>query len=165
MSTFFRTSVRLEGTGAPAATSPGDDLSPDPDTIVMEVGKLARLADGSATVQMGNLVVLGTAVQKKMEAFYSGRTPLTVDYRERALAVGKIAHTPTRREAMFTDTELRTSGVVHRALAPALKKSLVHDTQVLLTLLASDCEHDHVTTCINAASVALRISGASGRCG
>jgi len=39
--------------------------------------------------QMGNLVVLGTAVQKKIEAFYSGRTPLKVDYRERAVATGK----------------------------------------------------------------------------
>ena len=109
MSTFFRTSVRLEGTGVPNQSAPATtvDLSPDPDAIVMECGKLARLADGAATVQMGNLVVLGTAVQKKMEAFYSGRTPLKVDYRERALAVGRIAQTPTRREAMFTDTELR----------------------------------------------------------
>lgn len=109
MSTFFRTSVRLEGASPPVnpASSSTVDLTPDPDTIVMECGKLARLANGAATVQMGNLVVLGTAVQKKLEAFYSGRTPLKVDYRERALAVGRIAHTPTRREAMFTDTELR----------------------------------------------------------
>jgi hypothetical protein len=47
-------------------------------TIVMECGRLASFADGSVTVQMGNLVVLGTAVQKKTEAFYSGRTPLKV---------------------------------------------------------------------------------------
>jgi hypothetical protein len=55
--------------------------------------------------QMGNLVVLGTAVQKKIEAFYSGLTPLKVDYRERAVATGKKKRKKCIREKLKRFTE------------------------------------------------------------
>jgi hypothetical protein len=85
--------------------------------MTMETGRFASLADGSATVRMDEgLVVLATAVHNKMEAFYHGRRPLTVDYRERAIAVGRIPNTQTRREGGFSDAELRIAALVHRAL-------------------------------------------------
>ena len=85
--------------------------------IILEAGRYASLADGSATVRVGEgLVVLATAVHNKTEAFYHGRRPLTVDYRERAIAVGRIPNTQTRREGGFSDAELRISALVHRAL-------------------------------------------------
>ncbi len=85
--------------------------------VVLESGRFAWLADGSATVRVGDgLLVLATAVHNKMEAFYHGRRPLTVDYRERAIAVGRIPTTHNRREGAFSDAELRIATLVQRAL-------------------------------------------------
>ncbi|EKX33328.1 hypothetical protein GUITHDRAFT_120492 [Guillardia theta CCMP2712] len=128
-------------------------------SLVLESGNLARLADGSAFVQMGNLSILGTAMRRRMEAFYSRRKPLLVDYRERSVAVGKIPITQKRRELGFSDVELKTSSIVQRALTPLMNQENQFDVQVLLTLLSSDRNLDVETSCINAASLALGVAG------
>ena len=102
----------------------------DKNEVIFEIGRMAHNADGAAVVRVGNLAVLGTAVHKRIEAFYKGRMPLTVDYRERAVAAGKMAGSLSRRETNFTDVELRTAGLCHRALASALDTRATHDTQV-----------------------------------
>eukprot|EP00960_Hanusia_phi_P047491 758426-Hanusia_phi.AAC.1 len=128
-------------------------------SLVFESGHLARLADGSAFVQIGNLSILGTAMRRRIEAFYSRRRPLLVDYRERSVAVGKIPSTHSRREQGFSDVELKTSNMVQRALLPLMSEENQYDVQVLLTLLSSDGLLDVDTTCINAASLALGVAG------
>ncbi len=70
-------------------------------------------------------------VQRRIEAFYGGRKPLTVDFRERAIALGKVAGTMTKRETAFSDNELKTANLTHKALACALSPTTAVDTQVL----------------------------------
>ena len=129
-----------------------------PSPIVIETGKLAKLADGAVTVRSGDSIVLVTAVSatkiKEGQDFF----PLTVDYREKAAAVGKFPGGYFKREGRPTEKEILTSRMTDRPLRPLFPKGYLYDTQVIAVLLSADGEIDPDILAINGASAALVVS-------
>jgi len=126
--------------------------------ITIETGKLAKLADGAVTVRSGDTIVLVTAVSatrvKEGQDFF----PLTVDYREKAAAVGKFPGGYFRREGRPTEKEILTARMTDRPLRPLFPKGYLYDTQIISVLLSADGENDPDMLAINGASAALAVS-------
>ena len=107
-------------------------------TITVETGKLAKQADGSVVVKMGNTMLLATAVSAPEAKPGVDFMPLTVDYREMFASTGRIPGSFFRREAKLTDAEVLSSRLVDRALRPLFPEDYHADTQVLVYLISSD---------------------------
>jgi polyribonucleotide nucleotidyltransferase len=126
--------------------------------ISIETGKIARLADGAVIVTCGDTTVLVSAVSattiKEGQDFF----PLTVDYREKAAAVGKFPGGYFKREGRPTEKETLTSRMIDRPLRPLFPKGYFYDTQVISILLSADGQNDPDILAINGASAALSVS-------
>ncbi|NXW89499.1 PNPT1 nucleotidyltransferase, partial [Alopecoenas beccarii] len=120
-------------------------------------GKLAKFADGSAVVQLGDTAVMVTAVSKTKPSA-SQFMPLVVDYRQKAAAAGRIPTNYLRRELGATDREILTSRVIDRSIRPLFPAGYFYDTQILCNLLAVDGVNDPDVLAINGASAALALS-------
>uniref|UniRef100_H2SLB6 polyribonucleotide nucleotidyltransferase n=1 Tax=Takifugu rubripes TaxID=31033 RepID=H2SLB6_TAKRU len=120
-------------------------------------GRLARFADGSAVVQLGETSVMVTAVSKTKPSS-SQFMPLVVDYRQKAAAAGRIPTNYLRRELGTTDNEILTSRLIDRSIRPLFPPGYFYDTQVICNLLAVDGVNDPDVLAINAASAALALS-------
>lgn len=127
-------------------------------TLHLETGEYARLADGAAVATFGNTSVLVTAVSKNRGGPSPGFMPLTVDYRQKYAAAGRIPSNYLRRELAPTDKEILTSRIIDRSVRPLFPEGYFGDTQVSCQLLAVDGLHDPDVSCINAASAALAVS-------
>jgi polyribonucleotide nucleotidyltransferase len=129
-----------------------------PSDLTIETGKLAKLADGSVTVRSGETIILVAAVSatsvKEGQDFF----PLTVDYREKAAAVGKFPGGYFKREGRPSEKETLTSRMTDRPLRPLFPKGYFYDTQVISVLLSADGENDPDILSINGASAALCVS-------
>lgn len=121
-------------------------------------GKLARMADGSCIGQSGGTSVMVTAVCKKKAAPAASFMPLTVDYRQKAAAAGRIPTNFLRRELGPTEKEILTGRMIDRSLRPLFPAGFLCETQIICNLLAVDGNHDPDVLCINAASAALTMS-------
>src|SRR5947207_13017449 len=88
--------------------------------ISIETGKIARLADGAVVVTCGDTMVLASAVSAPIIKEWQDYFPLTVDYREKAAAVGKFPGGYFKREGLPTGTEALTSGMIARRRRPRL---------------------------------------------
>ena len=126
--------------------------------IILETGKLAKLADGAVTVRYGETLVIVTAVSSTAVKEGQDFFPLTVEYRERAAAVGKIPGGYLRREGRPSEKEILTCRMTDRPLRPLFPKGYFFDTQVITTLLSADGENDPDILSINGASAALMVS-------
>jgi polyribonucleotide nucleotidyltransferase len=126
--------------------------------ISIETGKLARLADGAVTVRSGDTIVIVTAVSATKVKAGQDFFPLTVDYREKAAAVGKIPGGYFKREGRPSEKEILTARMTDRPLRPLFPKGYFYDTQIIATVLSADGEHDPDILTINGASAALMIS-------
>jgi polyribonucleotide nucleotidyltransferase len=128
------------------------------ESIIIETGKLAKLADGAVTVRYGDTLIIVTAVSatkiKEGQDFF----PLTVEYRERAAAVGKIPGGYFKREGRPSEKEILTCRMTDRPLRPLFPKGYLYDTQIITTLLSADGENDPDILSINGASAALMVS-------
>jgi len=126
--------------------------------ISIETGKIARLADGAVIVTCGDTTVLVSAVSalaiKEGQDFF----PLTVDYREKAAAVGKFPGGYFKREGRPTEEETLTSRMIDRPLRPLFPKGYFYDTQIISILLSADGQNDPDILAMNGASAALSIS-------
>ena len=126
--------------------------------ISIESGKMARLADGAVIVSCGDTTVLVSAVSataiKEGQDFF----PLTVDYREKAAAVGKFPGGYFKREGRPSDKETLTSRMIDRPLRPLFPKGYFYDTQIISILLSADGQNDPDILAINGASAALSVS-------
>uniref|UniRef100_A0A8C7UQG1 polyribonucleotide nucleotidyltransferase n=1 Tax=Oncorhynchus mykiss TaxID=8022 RepID=A0A8C7UQG1_ONCMY len=125
--------------------------------LEISTGKLARFADGSAVVQLGDTTVMVTAVSKTKPS-PSHFMPLVVDYRQKAAAAGRIPTNHLRRELGTTENEILTSRLIDRAIRPLFPAGYFYDTQVLCNLLAVDGVNDPDVLAINGASAALTLS-------
>ncbi|XP_062911135.1 polyribonucleotide nucleotidyltransferase 1, mitochondrial [Mobula hypostoma] len=125
--------------------------------LEISTGKLARFADGSAMVQLGDTSVMVTAVSKTKPTS-SQFMPLVVDYRQKAAAAGRIPTTYLRKELGYTDNEILTSRVIDRSIRPLFPSGYFYDTQVICNLLAVDGINDPDVLAINGASAALALS-------
>lgn len=126
--------------------------------MIIETGKMARLADGAVTVRCGDTVVLVTAVSatkvKEGQSFF----PLSVEYKEKAAAAGMFPGGYFKREGRPTEKEILTCRMTDRPLRPLFPKGYLYDTQIIALLLSADGENDSDILSINGASAALCIS-------
>ncbi len=113
---------------------------PDGREIQLETGRLARQADGSALLRMGNTMILCTVVSAKKAKEDQPFFPLSVDYQEKFAAAGRIPGNFFRREARLNDYEVLTSRLVDRAIRPLFPDNYMNETQVVISLLSADDE-------------------------
>ncbi|CAG9128227.1 unnamed protein product [Plutella xylostella] len=125
--------------------------------LKLSTGRYARFADGSSIATLGNTSVLSTVVSKA-KAGPSSFLPLTVDYRQKAAAAGRIPTNFLRRELGPTEKEILTSRLIDRSLRPLFPKNYNYETQIVCTMLAVDSVNSPETVAINAASTALALS-------
>ena len=124
----------------------------------LQTGRVARQAGGSVWVQMGGTVVLVAASADKNPTPKRGFVPLTVDYRARTYAAGKIPGGFFKREGRPTETEVLSSRLIDRPIRSFLPENFHYEMQILCTVLSSDQEHDADVLALCGASAALQLS-------
>ena len=127
-------------------------------TLILETGHLAKQADGSCTIRLGDTVVLATACMDDRGGVERDFLPLTVDYREYTAAAGKIPGGFFKREGRPTEKETITSRLIDRPLRPLFPEGYYAETQIIGFCLSADGENDPDILAINGASTALVLS-------
>ena len=127
-------------------------------TLWMETGKIARQADGAVMIGFGETVVLACAVGDKSATADRGFFPLTVDYRERAYAAGRIPGGFFKREGRMGETETLVARMIDRPLRPNFAAGYRSETAVSLAILSSDGENNSDVLGLTGAAAALLIS-------
>jgi len=127
--------------------------------LLFEVGKMAKQADGAVWVQYGETVLLVAAVTAREAGSDRGFLPLTVDYREKAYAGGKIPGGFFKREGRPTEKEILSARMTDRPIRPLFPKGMRNETQVAVNVISADGQNDADILAINGASVALCIGG------
>jgi polyribonucleotide nucleotidyltransferase len=126
--------------------------------LILEVGEVANQANGAVLVWYGETVVLVTAVAAPEMREGIDFVPLTVDYREKAYAAGKIPGGFFKREGRPSEREILTSRLIDRPIRPLFPKGFRQETQVIALVLSADTENDPDILAMIGASVALTIS-------
>jgi polyribonucleotide nucleotidyltransferase len=126
--------------------------------LSIEVGKVAKQADGAALVRYGETVVLVTAVAAQELKTDTDFFPLTVDYQEKTFAAGKIPGGFFKREGRPSEKEILTCRLIDRSIRPLFSEGLRCETQVIATVLSADRENDPDVVAMLGASVALQVS-------
>ena len=126
-------------------------------TISLETGKLAKQADGSVVVKMGNCMLLATAVSAR-QASPVDFLPLTVDYREKFAAAGRFPGGFFKREARPSNEEILTMRLVDRVLRPLFPEDYHAETQIMIQLMSHDENVMPDALAGLAASTALQLS-------
>ena len=106
--------------------------------IEISTGKLAKQADGSVVVKMGDTMLLATVVSASEAKAGVDFLPLSVDYQEKYASTGRIPGGFLRREARLSDYEVLISRLVDRALRPLFPEDYHADTQVMISLISAD---------------------------
>src|SRR3954463_14523378 len=126
--------------------------------IQIETGRLAKLADGAVTVQLGETIVLVAAVAATKAKAGQDFFPLTVDSREKAAAAGKFPGGYFKREGRPTEKEILTSRLTDRPIRPLFPKGWFNEVQVQTIVLSADGQNDPDMLSILGASAALMVS-------
>ena len=126
--------------------------------ITIETGKLAKQADGSVVVRCGGTMLLATVVANKEANPGVDFLPLTVDYREKFYAGGRIPGNFFRREAKPSDDEVLTMRLVDRVLRPLFPEDFHAEVQVMISLISYDKEVMPEALAGLAASAAIAIT-------
>ena len=111
---------------------------PDGRTITIETGKLAKQADGSCTLRMGNTVLLATVCAAKDAVPGTDFMPLQVEYREQYAAAGRFPGGFNKREGKANDDEILTCRLVDRALRPLFPSDFHAEVYVNVILFSAD---------------------------
>jgi polyribonucleotide nucleotidyltransferase len=128
-------------------------------TLSIETGKIARQAHGSVVVRYGETIILVTAVSSDDVREGIDFVPLTVEYKEKGYAAGRIPGNYFRREVgRPTEKETLTSRIIDRPIRPLFPKNYRHETQVIATVLSVDNENDPDILAVTGASAALEMS-------
>src|SRR5690606_22126330 len=125
--------------------------------LSIEAGKMARQADGSCVVQFGETMVLCTAVAQDKPT-HLPFFPLTVEYREKTYAAGKIPGGYIKREGRPSDKEILSARLIDRPLRPLFPEGFLHETQIFAYVVSADQENDADVIALTGASVALNLS-------
>ncbi|HTB65398.1 MAG TPA: polyribonucleotide nucleotidyltransferase [Steroidobacteraceae bacterium] len=128
-------------------------------TVTIETGELARQADASVKVSMGDTVVLVTCVAKTTPVPGRDFFPLTVNYIEKTYAAGKIPGGFFKREGRPSEKETLTSRLIDRPLRPLFPDGFYNDVQVVATVLSLDPGIDPDIPSLIGASAAVTLSG------
>ena len=127
-------------------------------TLTIETGEIAKQANGSAVVRYGDTMVFAAATAAPEERGGMDFFPLTVDYREKTYAAGKIPGGFIKREGRPSEKETLTSRIIDRPIRPLFADGYGKETQVLCMVLSVDQQNDPDIVAVIAASAALTIS-------
>ena len=127
-------------------------------TLTIETGKLAKQADGAVQVTYGDSTVLVTVCVKKESDTEKDFLPLTVEYREKYYAIGKIPGNFFRREGRPSTKEIICARQIDRPLRPLFPKGFTNEVQIIATVLSSDRENDQDVLGVIGASAACALS-------
>ncbi len=130
-----------------------------PHTVTIDTGEVARQAEGSVRVSMGDTVVLVTACAAQKANPGRDFFPLTVNYVEKTYAAGRIPGGFFKREGRPTEKETLTSRLIDRPIRPLFPDGFFNDVQVVATVLSLDPEIDADIPALLGASAALTLSG------
>src|SRR6266545_2306464 len=130
-------------------------------SLSIETGKVARQADGAVVVRCGGTTVLSTVVAAKspMESRDRDFLPLTVEYRERAYAGGRIPGGFFKREGRPDEKETLTCRLIDRPLRPLFPKGFRNELQIINLVISADDENDPDVLAMVGSSVAVALSG------
>src|SRR2546425_4371589 len=130
-------------------------------SLSIETGKVAKQADGAVVVRCGGTVVLSTVVAAKspIEGRDRDFLPLTVEYRERAYAGGRIPGGFFKREGRPDEKETLTCRLIDRPLRPLFPKAFRNELQVINLVVSADDENDPDVLAMIGSSAALCLSG------
>ncbi|RMD99826.1 MAG: polyribonucleotide nucleotidyltransferase, partial [Calditrichaeota bacterium] len=123
----------------------------------IEYGRVAKQASGAVLVRFGDTIILATAVGSE-ETSTQDFFPLSVDYREKAYAAGKIPGGFFKREGRPSENEILSSRLIDRSLRPLFPDGYKNEVQVMVTVLSADKENDPDVLGITGASAAIMIS-------
>ena len=127
--------------------------------VSFETGRLAGLAGGAVLAQLGDTTVLVTATGAKSPRPGADFFPLTVDIEERMYAAGKIPGSFFRREGRAPESAILTCRLIDRPLRPMFPDGYRNEVHIVGTILGADMENPYDVLALNAASVALKLSG------
>src|SRR6266446_5235799 len=127
--------------------------------ISIETGKVAKQADGAVVVRCGGTIVLSTVVATKAPMEGRDFLPLTVEYRERAYAGGKIPGGFFKREGRPDEKETLTCRLIDRPVRPLFPKGFRNEIQVINLVISADDENDPDVLAMVGSSAALCLSG------
>ena len=127
-------------------------------TLTIETGRMAKQASGSVLVTYGETVVLVASTANQGIEPSRGFFPLTIDYREKFYASGKIPGGFFKREARPSEKEIIGCRLTDRPLRPLFPKGFYNETQVFITVLSFDGENNGDILGTIGASASLAIS-------
>ncbi len=127
-------------------------------TISLETGRIARQAHGAIVAQMGETMVLVTAVTAAPRFDDIDYFPLSVDYREKYSAAGKFPGGFMKREGRPTTKEILTARMIDRPIRPLFPDGYFEEVQIMAQVISADKENDPDVLSMIAASAALSIS-------
>jgi polyribonucleotide nucleotidyltransferase len=128
-------------------------------SLTIETGKVAKQADGSVVVRCGGTVVLSTAVASRTAMEGRDFLPLTVEYRERAYAGGRIPGGFFKREGRPDEKETLTCRLIDRPLRPLFPKGFRNEIQIINLVISADNENDPDVLAMIGSSCAMALSG------
>ena len=127
-------------------------------TISIETGRLAKQADGSVVVRMGDAMLLATVVSSKNAKEGVDFLPMSVDYQEKFASMGKFPGGFFKREARLSDYEILISRLIDRALRPLFPDDYHSEIQVMVSMISGDKNITPDALACLAASAAITIS-------
>ena len=125
--------------------------------LVIETGRMAKQASGSALVQYGDTMVLAAVTVSDKESpldFF----PLLVEYRDKAYAAGKIPGGFIKREGRPSDPEILKARIIDRSIRPLFPEGFKNEVQVFIYVISADQENDADVIALLAASYAINAS-------
>src|SRR5215210_5056505 len=125
--------------------------------LVIETGRMAKQAAGSAVVQFGETMVLAAVTVSDTESplpFF----PLLVEYKDKAYAAGKIPGGFIKREGRPSDPEILKARIIDRSIRPLFPEGFKNEIQVFIYVVSADQENDADMLALLAASFALSVS-------
>src|SRR5215216_6898065 len=125
--------------------------------LVIETGRMAKQASGSAVVQFGETMVLAAVTVSDNQSplpFF----PLTVEYKEKTYAAGKIPGGFIKREGRPHDAEILSARIIDRSIRPLFPEGFKNEVQVFIYVISADQENDADVLALIAASYALNAS-------
>jgi len=125
----------------------------------LETGKVAKQAEGAVVVRHGGTFVLATCVVSKTAKEGQDFFPLTVEYRERTYAGGRIPGGYFKREGRPAEKEILTCRLIDRPIRPLFPHGFTNEVQVICLAISADQENDPDVLAMNGASAALCLSG------
>ena len=122
----------------------------------LETGRVAKQADGAIVVRHGGTIVLAACVAAKTAKEEQDFFPLTVEYRERAYAGGRIPGGYFKREGRPVEKEVLTSRLIDRPIRPLFPKGFANEVQVICLAISADRDNDPDVLALNGASAGIR---------